>query len=471
MGSKKQRSKQAKGSDPKPANKDSSSSSTVHSTASTPTQPMPCYCDACLKPYTPATKDSDSPFLRMPREIREKIYKELLISRMSPEKQAQYDKLLNMVPTSHEDLWTRQNAIDMYEQQNNIMPDGGGRGRYQCMVESIGLLLANKQIHAESNSVFFSENTFEIMPEWERVRTFWRCPRMCVPAGQPCLMLFHNFAQIKNLSIAIQIAHQYGDPRSQNESAYLLANIKNVVDSFKQARITLKTLKLRFVSSFAGQLDALRHAIECTLPPGFSPPANEAMIKLSENNFLLEPFLSLTNFAEDVDVGGDIPQKLIDRLTRALSTPTVSLAIKKKKARDEATKALHRASVKPGLSSQTYWKDIRDTAILGGTSTSLPDMMMRTSIKSPAVMEMLMAPPSQESLDRWNAERPQRQAAAAAQEGAVTEILSLPAVRYTIGLVALAAMCWTIDSLLLVLMTAFLVGGASLYALKASMMG
>ncbi|KAK5708455.1 hypothetical protein LTR97_000996 [Elasticomyces elasticus] len=438
MGSKKQCSKQAKGSDL--ANKNLSSSSNIHKTASTlrdVTQPMPCFCDACLKPYTPATKDSDSAFLCMPHEIRDKTYRELLISRMTPEREAQYDRLLNMVPTSHDDLWTRQNAIDMYEQQNNIMPDGGGRGRYQCMVDSMGLLLANKQINAEANSVFFSENTFEIMPEWERVRTFWRCPRMCVPAGQPCLMLFHNFAQIKHLNIAIQITRQYGDPRIKNESAYLLANIKNIVDSFKQARITLKTLKIRFTSSFAGQLDALRHAIECTLPPGFSPRAlrlrdrfdkyylfsrNEAMIKLSENNFLLEPFLSLTNFAEDVDVGGDIPQKLIDRLTRALSTPTVSLAIKKKKARDEATKALHRASVKPGLSSQTYWKDIRDTAIAGGTSTSLPDMMMRTSIKSPAVMEMLMAPPSQESLDRWNAERPQRQAAAAAQGGVVTEV-------------------------------------------------
>ncbi|KAK5746655.1 hypothetical protein LTR17_000671 [Elasticomyces elasticus] len=433
MGSKKQRSKQAKGSDP--ANRNSSSSSNIHTTTSTPsgvTPPMPCCCNACLKPYTPATKDSDSPFLRMPREIRDKIYRELLISKMSVQKRAKYAKYVNAVPTSHEDVWGRRNAIDHHEEEISIMPDGGGRGRYRCIADSMGLLLANKQIHAEANSVLFSENTFEIMPEWKRVRTFWRCPRRCAHAfGQPCLVRLHNFMQIKHLNILIRIVRQYDDPRIKNESAHLLANIKNIVDCFKQARITLKTLKIRFISSFSDELDAVRHAIEAPLPAGFQPRTirlrdsydkyylftrDGALAKLSENNSLLEPFLSLPDFAEDVDIGGDIPQKLIDRLTRVLSAPTVSLEVKIKMARDEATRAAQRAVFRPGMSSQTYWKDIRDAAVARGTSTSIPDKMMRTSIKSPGVMEMLMSPLGQGSMHY-----PPTQAVAQGSVSAVTD--------------------------------------------------
>ena len=67
-----------------------------------------------------------------------------------------------------------ENAIEGLD-DTGVTP--GSDRRYPFIVDALGLLLANKQIHAEANSVLFSENTFVILAEWERVWPFWRCDR------------------------------------------------------------------------------------------------------------------------------------------------------------------------------------------------------------------------------------------------------------------------------------------------------
>ncbi|KAK4888813.1 hypothetical protein LTR27_012344 [Elasticomyces elasticus] len=419
MGSKKQRSRQAKG--------NASSSSSDVRLASGPTggsstraalTQQDCVCDACLKPYTPAANDCDSHFLRMPREIRDKIYEELLIAKMSSKTQAQYDEAQKAVARTYDQESGRQNALDMFEREIGIMPDGGNKKTLRFIVDALGLLLTNKQIHAEANKVLFSMNEFVILPEWERVHAFWRCPMSCQPITYPCLILFHNFVQIKHLSVVVQMLRQ---PEH------------GVV--FKHAGIKLKTLKIRYISSFAGQLDAVRESIECPIDPDVPErpltikdthgkywhlSVDEAFAHLAEHTVLFAPFLLLNEFAEYVSVRGDLPQKCIDDLTRVLSTKEVSSVIKKKKADDKAAKQAR--SREPGFDT-SFWKDMWDKYTAQGDQgmVDMAEQMLRTSIKSPAVMEMLFAPPTQESLDRWNAERPQR-AAAAAQGGVVTEV-------------------------------------------------
>ena len=76
----------------------------------------------------------------------------------------------------------------------------GSDQKYPFIVEGLGLLLANKQISDEANTVLFQENLFVILPEWERKHTFWRCERLgCDPPGAPCFMMFHNFLRVQHV--------------------------------------------------------------------------------------------------------------------------------------------------------------------------------------------------------------------------------------------------------------------------------
>ncbi|TKA56315.1 hypothetical protein B0A55_12479 [Friedmanniomyces simplex] len=217
-------------------------------------EPVRCCCDACVKGYTSAGADCDSPFLRMPREVCDKIYQELLLAKLFPAMQIQYDQVKTDAETPLYE-YGRENALDYFEQEIAIMPGAEQKYRYRFIVDAMGLVLANKQIHAEASSILFGKNTFFILPEWERVHSFWRCDRSdCEPRGKPCYIMLHNLTQIKHLSIVINNARQLSDPMLRVEAAKLLANIKNVVDCFQLAGNKLKTLKIRYTSSFEGQI-------------------------------------------------------------------------------------------------------------------------------------------------------------------------------------------------------------------------
>lgn len=58
------------------------------------------------------------------------------------------------------------------------------------IVEALGLLLANKQIHEEAKNTLFSKNEFTILVEWERVHPFWRCENKGCEPGAPCYIMF-----------------------------------------------------------------------------------------------------------------------------------------------------------------------------------------------------------------------------------------------------------------------------------------
>ncbi|KAK5131733.1 hypothetical protein LTR08_000622 [Meristemomyces frigidus] len=446
MGSKKQRAKAGKAGKDKDAGMKTTQPPDVHQSvfeqagtresAST----VRCHCEACTAP--PSTADnSDSPFMRIPREVRDKIYSELLIAKHSPSTQAKIDEINASTSTPFGE-YGRENALDCLD-ETGIMP--GGTRQYPFIADTMGLLLANKQINAEANSVLFSENTFVILAEWERVWPFWRCDRTdCTPTNRPCFLMLHNLLQVKHLEILVHNTQPLDSRQLRVESARLRANLQIVADCFTEAGIKLKTLKVRYTSWFGGQVEAMRDAIEGPLRPG----APERPIRLKDDygkyyllhradaqrrlfahcEGVLAPLLKLQGFAEAVRVRGDLPGALIDRLTATLSNPNPPAAVKKKLVDERARKQAGLDEERRAEDSKhDFFKNLMETNLRKGDQggADLCRQMLGTSANSPVVWaELMPPPPSQEDLDRWNDGRPAREAAAGAAtaQGTVTEV-------------------------------------------------
>ncbi|KAK5115396.1 hypothetical protein LTR85_009856 [Meristemomyces frigidus] len=434
MGSKKQRAKLGK------AGSDASMKTTQpvmphqvpaqHASASE-TQ-VRCYCEACTAP--PSTSDnSASLFLRAPREIRDKIYEELLVAKLSPENQAKVDEIKKAESTPF-DHFGRQNALEYYDDRA-IMP--GSDKRYPFIVDALGLLLSNKQIHAEANAVLFSKNTFVILVEWERVHCFWRCERPdCDPPGRPCFIMYHNFLQIKHLEILVTNTRALKDLLLSIESARLNTNLKTIAATFKEAGVKLKTFKIRYTSCFEGQIDAVRDAIEGPTRPGM--PERPITLKdkrgkyltlkragvqqfLATHSKVLDPLRHLKGIAEDVKIRGDLPGAYIDDLTKTLLVNNPSTAVKKRQADEDAARQARR---KQDDGQQEFWAELMEKNLREGDegSAKLCAQMIRTSVKGPSFWADFMGPDfmgpaSQESMDRHRAKR-----AARAAQGTVTEV-------------------------------------------------
>ncbi|TKA61314.1 hypothetical protein B0A55_11740 [Friedmanniomyces simplex] len=129
----------------------------------------------------------------------------------------------------------------------------------------------------------------------------------------------------------------------------------------------------------------------------------EAGAKLFRHCNILTPFAELKGVGEDVKIRGDLPQKLNDDLTAILTSADVSVTIGKKKARGDTAKQAR--SKKPD--QQRFWRELRDnyTKEVDQGMVEMMEKMLRTSVKSPAVMQELMKPLTQGELDRLFAPR------------------------------------------------------------------
>lgn len=368
--------------------------------------------------------------------MRDQIYEELLIAKLSPEMQVDYDRVKAANRTPYYEFG-RENALDFFESEVGIMPGANEKHRYAFIVDALGLLLANKQIHKEANKVLFSKNTFVILPEWvsrcpasslhwsrmltpclasqERVHTFWRCenPR-CHPRNAPCFIMSHNFLEIQDVYITVQNVRGLTDRMLKVESAKLKANIENIARFFKHTGKKLKTLKIRYSSCFEGQIEAVRSAIEGPLDPTlperavmlkdkhgeyFHMSRAEAQKRLFLHGNVLDPLLQLKQVADDVKIRGDLPQAYIDELTACLSSGNPSVSTKKKQRQEHA--AQQARDKEPDR--QSFFRELRDKMLReGDTGTAeLAAQMMRVPVHSPAVMDELFAPPTKEELDRF----------------------------------------------------------------------
>ncbi|KAK3684710.1 hypothetical protein LTR37_020004 [Vermiconidia calcicola] len=376
-------------------------------------------------------EDNKWTFFRFPREVRDQIYEELLVARLKPEDQSAYDEIKVATSTPFGDFG-RDNAMDYFEQDTCIMP--GSDKKYPFIADALGLLLANKQVHEEANTILFSKNTFLILVEWERIHPFWRCENPgCRPAGRPCFIMFHNFKKIKHIYIIVRNMRALADPYVKIESARLEANLKTVSQCFLQAGNKLKTLKIRYTSCFDGQIDAVRDEIEGDLPEGmpdrpilikdahgkhYSFERGEAKAYFFKHITVLEPLRRLKGIADDVKIRGDLPQAYMDGLAKVLSVPTPPPAIKKKQM-EEGVARKRREESRKGTGFHAFMKELADG--YEGSDPGMADYcrgMLKTSVMSPAVMADLMKPPTAEELERV---RRQPQEASESEDEDVTD--------------------------------------------------
>lgn len=219
-------------------------------------------------------------FLKLSRELRDEvgcthgslgkhlltpqqIYEHLVVARYTSEQQAEHDDLMS----DTRDSIIIRNLQDELEERLMISPgtplwDVKG---YQPLVHARGLLNANKQINEELTSTFFTKNTF-LVPVAE---TF----RYATPSQLFAYKLnLVSLAQIKHLVISVRTQLDIGHPNHSDGVAALKHNFNHIVKSLNKLGNKLDSLKIRFISCFAGRVEQLRGDIDPLLTQPHARP-------------------------------------------------------------------------------------------------------------------------------------------------------------------------------------------------------
>ena len=254
--------------------------------------------------------------------------------------------------------------------------------------------------------------------------------------------MFHNFLQVKHLEILVHNTQPLESRNLRIESARLRANLQTVATCFTEAGNKLKTLKVRYTSCFGGQVEAMRDAIEGPLRAGvperpitlkddwgkyYHLSRAEAQRQLFTHcEAVLAPLLQMRAIAEAVYIRGDLPRALIDRLSTTMSAPDPSGTVKKKLADERARRqALLDKERRKEAHQHDFWQKTLEKNLREGDQggADLCRRMMATSMKSPAVMAELMAPPTREEMERYSRRAAEMAPpAAVAAQGTVTEV-------------------------------------------------
>jgi hypothetical protein len=165
----------------------------------------------------------------------------------------EYDSLINATG----DRTSIRNLLDEVEERLMISPgtplwDVNG---YQPLVDARGLLNANQQINEELTSTLFTKNTF-ITPVGEYCR-------YAVPGQLFAYKLdATSLAQIKHLVISVSTELDIKHPNHGDGVAALKHNFNHIVESLNQLGNNLESLKIRFISCFAGRVEEMRGEID-----------------------------------------------------------------------------------------------------------------------------------------------------------------------------------------------------------------
>ncbi|QDS74524.1 hypothetical protein FKW77_007432 [Venturia effusa] len=222
-------------------------------------------------------------FNKLPPELREKIYAEAVELRFSS-LQLRHLEELESEENGHI-AYVRLGSVNRTRETVMIVPgvclntcaDFGRPGEHlgncqacdpssrpaggEAISNNLGLLLANRQIHAEASKVLYSRNTFGILIDAAHLdRTFWNCGLPdCHSPDRPCLLAPRNLAQIKHLVIVMKGSKTSmvlcGE--SYAEMTALRAALQKVVTVLRESNVRLKTLDIRYAGVWNGRLDLL----------------------------------------------------------------------------------------------------------------------------------------------------------------------------------------------------------------------
>ncbi|KAG9698284.1 hypothetical protein KCU95_g13409, partial [Aureobasidium melanogenum] len=263
-------------------------------------------------------------FLKLNRDIRDKVYEDLLVARYTPDQQAKHDSLTDLMNTISDRLGIR-NSLDQLEERLMLspgMPLWGVEG-YQPLVNARGLLNANKQINEELTSTLFTKNTF-LIPVGEQFRyqiTGQLFSYRLAPS---------SLAQIKHLVVSVSAHFHIKHPRHSDGVAALKHNFNHVVKSLNMLGNTLESLTIRFNSCFHGEAEELRAYIDPLLTNPTARPVqmlreDNTIFTFTHNNIrqfytsgfdLGDAFEKLNTPVKNFKVYGDLPGEVVNRLNR-----------------------------------------------------------------------------------------------------------------------------------------------------------
>ncbi|KAK6441815.1 hypothetical protein LTR95_001954 [Oleoguttula sp. CCFEE 5521] len=278
--------------------------------------------------------NKQSPLIKLPRVIRDRIYACLLVNHGPRSAIKTYKAYKGLPPQQLRDR-TVQVQMDMLLDQAAINPDDP----HGCpmIARNMGLLLSCKQLHTEANAFLYSHNTFIIRAREDKEQCFWHChpndPRC--DAYRPCLIHVRNLRQIKHLDIIAYNPHDFADKAHDLAARNLAMNLRLVSRCFRVLGLKMKSLKVRYMSRLEGQTDVVRMMMDSHPKPGKKPKnwilrsqggGRGYMIKqggspteIFKNVGVLDALRLMRGCAEQVIIRGDVPTAYLNEIKDMLT--------------------------------------------------------------------------------------------------------------------------------------------------------
>ncbi|KAK6007714.1 hypothetical protein QM012_004528 [Aureobasidium pullulans] len=195
-------------------------------------------------------------FVGLPRKLRDKIYEEVIVSKLPPCDQAGYDKAA--AHDGEPDIRNnRKDYLDVFDRRIMVSPEytltivrNTPIWGFKPLVLARGLLLSNKQISQELMETHLAKNTFLVMIQDDHV---------CDTSPQAFRDYVAHFTKAKNLYIDI-VTNKYhpGENGFQASVNAIKRQLLTLIIALNRTGTALSSLTVRYHSCFDGEIEDLR---------------------------------------------------------------------------------------------------------------------------------------------------------------------------------------------------------------------
>jgi len=343
------------------------------------------------------------------------IYAELFVARLSPADSLEHARLVadTSGPSFHRYAQIHRFEIDKLSISPGTTLDG--KGGFPQLVTARGLMLVNKQIHNEASSILYSQNTFliaihdiDLVAPTTELFSHPASPAYLSKIQHVILMCMESVvAEAPGRARAVALVHQ---------------NLFGAVTNLNRLGVTLKSLRIHFVSCYTGEIERSRRNIDALLTHSRAAPVMVRRgvdgridtFKASNLRTFLANAFAIGDVLEDLHSGvntfevyGDFPTAVIDQLERKFGA-----ASPESKAIRESVQftGIYGRGVndETGQNADTTAAFMRQMAARDPGNESVADMARRMSNRpmySPAVQAMLFGPPTPEEIARMGGGR------------------------------------------------------------------
>ncbi|THY68994.1 hypothetical protein D6C86_05169 [Aureobasidium pullulans] len=210
---------------------------------------MSCHGPGDFPPFMPGVFN----FFGLPREIRNKIYEELVVALRSRGDRTEYEKLAasRHEPDSERKRFKRMDELDVRLMVKPGHSEQDGTTGFQPLLDVHGMSLANKQVNREFMTTLFSKNRFFLSVDDKH--PYW------VP-GQflRAIMAPNHLAQIKHLYIDVDTKLQPYEADYRKGVVVVNYSVHHIVKTLNSVGKGLKSLTVNHISCYRGEIEELR---------------------------------------------------------------------------------------------------------------------------------------------------------------------------------------------------------------------